>query len=285
MRKVSGLTAVLVAGWATVAWAADTYPVRLSVPSRVGDTGAVSFKATRSYSQTWTAGGNGRPPVAYTIDATLDGTETVDAISSEARPVKVTIAVASCTKGKVQLLPAGATVTAETVGGRTTFKVNGRVPIANVALVLDQMIYTARPDEPTADEEFGTDRPRKVGETWPANVDLLAKATKLPYPVTGQDFTGDATLTGVSTNAGQLTGTVRLTEHCAFDSRPEANGTIVKDLRMDRQFTMSIPMGTDAHVGGSKQMFKVAFTVTGPAGTQAVRAEDRVERTYGDVRK
>ena len=281
MRLFTGL---LVLGLtSTVATAADpTYPVHLSRPAHPGDTCRVAFKVTRTFSQTWTDPGTTRKPVRESFAGALDGDETVDAVGSNGRPTKLTYKVARCTRDGNQLLPAGSAVVAETVDGRTTVKVNGADPPADAGKVLKELLYTARPDEPTADNEFGTDQPHKVGDVWPADRDQMAKATHLPYRVTGDDFTGQAKLVDVSVVDGRSTETVLLTQRCEFDARPGSDGRTYKKLKMARDITLTLPLAGPP-IGHATSTFKVAYTTVGPEGTADVAAGDVLDRTYSAI--
>ena len=280
-------TAIGMALWigltATFALAGEAYPIRLSSPAHVGDTRTVSVKTKRTSSVTWTDAA--QPPTSEALEATLDGIETVDAVSDAGRGTRVTTKVTRCMKNGVQLLPAGATVVSENTDGHTRYTVDGSAPTEDVRQALATLIYTARPDEPTGDAIYGTALPRHVGDSWPANLDQLAKATRLPFPITTADLTGDAKLTNVATVSGVQVQTVVLTERCTFDSRPGRDGLTYRDLRMARDIAETVPSGPGIGTRHDETKFTIAFTATGPAGTKRVTAEDVRQRTYGDARK
>ena len=272
--------AVLIGSSAARASGADAVPVVLSTPAHVGDADHVSVKVKRTWSQKWT--GAVRPPTDGGFEATLDGTETVGAVSPNGRVTRLTVKVTTCTKDGAALLPPGATVVAQTVDGTTAFKVNGAAPASDVGQVLGHLIYTSHPDEPTTDQEFGTDQPRRAGESWPANADQMAKATRLPFPVVAADFQGKGKLVAVAVERGQPVQTVALTQRCAFDRRRGEDGQIYTDLAMTRDLTLT--RRPAPHVGDGKSTFAITFTATGPAGARQVRAEESVDVTRTDAR-
>ncbi len=277
--------AAALSGWATAAAGpVDTYPIHLSSPSHVGDVVALSTTVTRKFAEIWTDPGDAYQPTREAFTATLEGTRTVDAVSPNGRVTGLTAKVGRCTKDGAQLLPAGTTITAQNVQVKTQFKVDGADPGVDLNKVLEVLLYAARPDEPNADDEFGTAKPRKVGDTWPVNTDAIAKSAHLPYPVTGADFQGQATLAEATTSGSETTETVSVTERCQFARRLDRSGASVRDMDMRRTFTFVCPTAT-AGVDRTSSTFKVHYTVTGP-GTLATRDftnEVTSQTTYADV--
>ena len=96
--------------------------------------------------------------------AILEGTRTVNAVTEKGGDAKLTIKVTKCTKDGADLVSAGSTIVAENVDGKTEFKIDGTDATDEMKPVLAELVDTAKPDEPTADEEMGTDKPQKVGD-------------------------------------------------------------------------------------------------------------------------
>jgi hypothetical protein len=284
MKSRSQIVALVGCLWATAVYAADSYPVKLSVPHKVGDKASITTKVTSKLSVKWTDPGNARPATDKSFSAELEGTETVTAVSKNGRVTGLTFEVKQCTSDGAELMPAGLVVAAENKDGVTVFTINGNKPAPELVEYLNVLIYTARPDEPTTDDEFGTDRPQKVGDTWKANTDQLAKATHLPFVVTGEDFRGEATLVDVSTVDGKQMQKVKLTDSCAFDKR-EGKTETVKNLKVDREFTMTFSAGEGRRDGTTKASLNYRSENTGKNGTREVHREVTWESGYAEIEK
>jgi hypothetical protein len=173
------------------AHAADAYPIRLSWPSHVGDVVRVSVRASCKHSVKWTDAVN--QPVDIQFSAALEGTETIDAVSNNGRATKVTVKVDRCTKDGNNLLPAGTTISADHSNSSIQYKINGADPTKEQKQVLENLLSPAAADESTEDQKVGTDKPQRVGDSWPVNRAALAKAAeRLPFHVSGNDFQGEA---------------------------------------------------------------------------------------------
>jgi hypothetical protein len=231
-------------------------------------------------SEQWSDGRNDNKPIETEFQAVLDATETVEAVSDNGRPTKLTVKVLRCTKDGNPLLPAGTTITAETVNGHTQINVNGSAATDDQQHVLADLIYTARPDEPTGDEEMGTDKPQKVGDTWPVNGEALARATHLPFRLTAEDFKGQGKLAAVDNIDGRLIETIYLTNSCEFDSREGTNGRTYKNLKMNFEWTANLPADPAIRRGNYTQNRTVAENITDAKGSRDVHTEWVQEVNY-----
>ena len=263
--------------------AEETFPIKLTSPAKIGERTHVSVSIARKFSQTWTNAKIARVPVSENFEALLDGVETVNAVNANGRITAETIDVITCHKDGAQLLPPGTKVSAQTVDGMTKFTIDGQPPSDDLKHALRELIYTARSDEPTADDEFGTAQPKKVGESWPLHADQVVKGTHLSFRITPEDFKGCVRLDEVSVKDGLQSETVSADESCEFDGRP-GEGGVIKNMKMDRKFTFVVPLATASH-SQSLQTFSSIYIVSTTDGDRHVHGESKIDRKYSDVPK
>ena len=231
----------------------------------------ILLKASYKFSQDWVE--VGKSSINIKFDATLDGTETVNAVTDKGRTAKMTVKVKKCTKDGVSLIPSGAIISAECLENDTIFKVNGVIPSDKVKRVLGELIVLAKSDEPSPDEEIGTSNLQKVGDRWPINKDLLAGAMHLPYPIAAADIGGDGTLLSISRSKEMPVETIYVIETIQFDNRQGVNGKTYKDLKMKFELTKTVPISSASGEYVSKDSRVVTFSVLSSKGTATVREE------------
>lgn len=152
------------------------YKVRISQPEKVGNKFVISSTATEKMSSTVEVPGVPPQAVAYTID--LDGTVEILAVNDKTgQPVKLSCTVAKCTRDGEKLYDAGTVITADSKEGHEVITVNGNELDARSTEQLSGILQTHNPDDTETDDKmFGTDQPRKVGDSWPVNSEAVAKA-------------------------------------------------------------------------------------------------------------
>jgi hypothetical protein len=285
MYRIIGLTAVVVGLAVTVATGADSYPIRLSVPSHPGDLSTVLVKVIDKRSEKWSDGRNDNKPIETGFEAELAGTETIGAVTNDGRAIKLTVKVTKCTKDGQELLPKGTTILAENVNAITQFQIDGAAPTVEQRSALNYLITTIRPDEPTTDEKIGTDKPQKVGDTWPVNGEALAKATHLPFHITGEDFKGQAKLLDVNMVTGKQTETIQENHTCEFDRREGANGEIYLNLKRKFEFSMTVPIRRTTLQSSDVSRVDFTVTFTDSKGTRDIHDQSTRSTKYGDLQK
>jgi hypothetical protein len=281
MHKIIGLTAVMVALAVTAVRGADSYSIRLSVPYHPGDVSAVLVKVKRTHSEKWSDGRNDNKPIETSLEAELEGTETIEAVTTHGRAMKLTFKVTKCTKDGQELLPKGTTILAENVNFLTQFQLEGAALTDDQRSVLKILIFAGRPDEPSTDEELGTAKPQRMGDTWPVNGDALAKATHLSFHVVGTDFKGHAKLLAVNTLDGKLTETIQETHVLEFDRREGLHGSIYQNFRRKQDFTSTVPIDVTTHQRSDAFTADLSATFTDSKGTRDIHDEFTMTQTEG----
>ena len=159
----------------------DTYVIRLTRPSKVGDRYRVDTTGTQNERERITIGGQVQKE-EKDLSVHLVAVETVLAVDSSATPTRYEYLIETCRRtsaGKTEeLLSPGHKVVAETdAEGETVFTVDGDPALEDIAKALGVVISIHRPNSPTDDDIFGTKERKKVGDTW--NIDAAAAAADL----------------------------------------------------------------------------------------------------------
>ena len=191
--------------------AADAYAIKLNRPLRVGD--KFAFTADAAFVQTLTAdlsGGQTRTLQPLSLSVHFDGTEEILAVGPRGEPTRAAYTVAACTaregKQQVAVVQPGHVVTVDAGKWKSQMDVDqGAFTIqddffARMVLSLPNLGHVGD------DECFGSDKPQKVGDAWPARPDPLV-----------QSF---ASAPGMKVKKQNVSGTIKLAGLEAVDGVP-----------------------------------------------------------------
>jgi len=185
---------------------AQEYRIRLSQADKVGHKYTISSTARGKVSNKIDAPGLNIPPQEQAFTFGLDGTVEVKAVDEKSgQPTKLACTVAKCVRDNQPLADAGTMMTAENIGGKTEVSAPGKQFDPQTAEALGRILQTHKPGEPSEDDAiFGTDKPRKVGDSWPVNSDAAAQSfSKQGLPVTKDQIKGTVKLVDVKTVEGK----------------------------------------------------------------------------------
>ena len=267
------IVAILSAIPATPASAAELYPIHLYVQLHVGEQLAIQVKTTYKYSALpCDAKTNARGAVEQ-FTAAFDGTETINAVDGKGRAVDTSTMVKTCTKDGRSILATGAVIEAKAGDTQVTLLVDGKPPANDVRHVLLTLISLPLSHQALPDDSMGTDQPRKVGESWPANCDVLAKSTRLPFPLVQDDLIGEGRLTDASTIDGIEWESIYLFNKCSFDHRKGSDGKLYDNLNMSFESTRKLPVDPSVNSSTCHWERKVTYTVSGRGSTVNVSKE------------
>jgi hypothetical protein len=278
MRLILSTAALVIFSSARFAGAADEVAIKLNRPFKPGDIVVVSTRL--EFHQVQSGMVNGRPSERNTdFKAVLEGTETVEAVNAKGGITKRSIKVTKCTRDDQVLVPPGSTLTAENVDGSTEITIDGNDPTPEALEALAELADTARPDDASDDELLGTDKPQKVGNSWPIHPDAVAKVfSSGPLRLNGGQVTGDTRLTDVSGIDGKPSFAVDTTVAVDAPKPDLAEGASfedVRDLKIAIHATVTLPVDDRSHDSTGRLEFKRSLSFktdpAGPAFTVSVR--------------
>jgi hypothetical protein len=258
---------------------AQEYKIALDRPQKVGQ--RYTIHATGHTRQAAVINIPGAGPQnhgeEFTID--LDGTMKVLAVDEKSgQATKVECTVAKCLKDHKPLVDAGTVLTAESKGGKTVFAKDGAELDAATSDALSVIIETHQPGAPSNDQTFGTDRPQKVGATWPINANAAAaSAAQSGITIAPDKIKGEGKLVAVKEVDGKQALQVEATMNVADLSLPQQK---VDSGSVAATFGGLFPTDPAAFPLRSYQTMKmhITMTVAGPNG-QAVKVESEVDRS------
>jgi len=196
----------------------EEYNIRLSHPEKVGDAYIRSVHA--QFKMDNTSRVRGYPPQrrqeAFTVE--MEGTVQVLAVDEKSgQATRLSCTVSKLARDGRPLFPEGTVVVAENKEGTTQYTVDGQQVAPPAAQALGEVLSAHTPGAPDNDDTlFGTNEPKKVGDTWPADRQAAARA-----------FSHE----GVEVSKDHVTGTVRLA------AVKEVEGKKVLDIETDVDLT------------------------------------------------
>lgn len=180
-------------------------------------------------------GANVVPEFEQSID--FNAEMTVGRVDAEGRPTHAIYRIVTCAlqtaEGPVELAPTGAKLTAVRDGATTTFTLDTRpVPPQHGRLL--ELVAGLGTGGPTDEAIFGSDRPRRVGESWPVNTGAAATMLELAFglPVRAENVWGVTEFAGHADHEERsclvLRSRVTVDEHDVI--RPEGVPAIAKQV-------------------------------------------------------
>lgn len=260
--------------------AAQTYSLHTEQRVPVGQTYA--FSATGFSGQFLSSGD--RTLQADEFRVTFEGQARVMEVDKSGQPYKLSFTVQKFTRTQngtnVDLLPSGSVLLAD--GGQHEHYWLSHGLLDKETEEAFAILYSAhQPDLYSADEIFGTNQARAVGETWPIDGARALKILEKGMQETGFPFTAD-----------QLTGTVRFTavekvagSDCAqldaqitvgnFTTKKLSPGIVVNNGTFQGEFSGCFPFEKSAQSFREGQNLHARVAATGPHGQQVEVTTDR----------
>ena len=283
-RPIQWLAAAAVCAASGSARAAETYPISMGRPAKVGEQFDVTTKTEGEQTAKETVNGQAQPPRVDKYTADLIGVLRVEAINDVGQPTKVTLTVAKLVKAVV--LATGTVVTADHSGERTTFKVNGSAVDDDRGAVLASVVDVARPgDKVTPQQMFGTPQRQPIGGTWAGNTDACAaELAAVGMPVTAEHVKVASTLTGLTTVDGQPAETVRSTLTAdAIDPTRQLQGWAIIGGTFESTTTWTLPLDVSMAAEAVDVHYRSTFQGKGGGGGTAATLDTVQERTVHET--
>jgi hypothetical protein len=287
MNKLTTAAALAIVALSSVAaFAADEFKIKMDRPFKVGDSVRIATNTSVRQSQKAEIGGQASVQTDE-FKATIEGTETIDAVTEKGgEAVKLTIKITKCIKDGADLIPAGSTLTAENVDGKTQFKVDGTEPADDVKQVLGELVDTTKPDGSSTDEVFGTDKPKKVGDTWPGKTDLVAKdINDGPIQLTGDQIKAESKLEDVSVVDGKPIEIIKTTITADVPAKDPNNGANVHDLKIDLKIDATMPVDDATHESTLKMTRAISFKMDSPGPVITITLDGTKEEKVWEIKK
>jgi hypothetical protein len=235
------------------------YKVTLVRPAKVGEQYVTTIKAKLS---------SVNPEKSEDFTADLHGTVKVLAVNEKTgSPTKISCKVDKITKDDKEVFPAGTVITADKSGAKTAYTVDDK-PVADAdKSVLDALLDVSSPDKTASDDEiFGTDKPQKVGDSWPVNKELLAKDMSEGFlPLPAESVQGESTLVEVKKVKDVDSMVVKSSASSTMNRMALPNGATV-DGKLEGSQTVTLPVDKSLPPTTVKSKFTMKMTVAAPGG-------------------
>lgn len=290
--------AVLLGAISAVAFAAaeETYEIRFSRPVKPGSTWKVRVVATGKRVMTMKAGEETIGEQAEEFSVEFESQVTVMEVDANGESVKETHTVSKCVKtedgeDKVLLQP-GTVLLAGVEDSEEVFEINGQRVSDEIADVLD-LIISLSTNETTDDDVFGSEKRRKVGESWEVNREAMAAdLNEDDMAVKPENISGTATLVEVVEYEGKQCLKLQSDLFVEGFSVEMLTGLEITQSRMEGFFGGYFPTDNVSMPSGTNMWMKMRITAKGrpnpdgPEVTVEMRGElAREVRTYTVIEK
>lgn len=198
------LTAVAALSLLVAAAAAKDYEIRFSRPDTVGKKYRLTAEFSKQNLMTVSKGGNVLQKKNDTVEATLQAVVTIDKVDKEGHALAKTVTIEKFVDDtETVLLKKGTVVTAQTLEGKTIYRIGDKPLEKKTRDILGDIIKTRTRKSLDDDEVFGSKKRRKVGESWPMNAKAAIKDLKATMKMEVEGVSGTVKLQGVETCQGQ----------------------------------------------------------------------------------
>lgn len=162
----------------TLACAQQDYEIKLNRPSKAGDRHRVKANVSQTGRTVVHIGSERTPPRTDEIKIELEAVATVLTVSESGQPTQISYEVAKCTKTEegqtADLVAPGKVIIASDADGDEGLKFKDGTMSDEVRSRL-ALLINGLEDSEDEDESFGTTERKKVGDTWPANSEAMAR--------------------------------------------------------------------------------------------------------------
>ncbi len=278
--------AALVCLWMipTVGLAQQTYVVRFNRPMKTGETFRQVSQATENQKISLSAAGNVVQQKDDTVNVAFASRARVDAVNEKGRPTKLSHVIEKLeqTLGdqKAVVLQPGDVVVATGQANQVQFTVNDS-PVAPELEKLLSMVIAVDTGQPTEDELFGSEQPRKIGETWPISGELAASTMqKMEIQIDPQNVSGEAKLEEAKVE-GQPAMLVMSGKMTIKDLKPAGlQGMELSKSSANLHYTTTAPADPAAHNQDETKVYDLSFDAGRAASpdSPAIRMSVEVRR-------
>jgi hypothetical protein len=284
-------TAILSLLLTSVAAHAENYKIKVSRTQKVGDEYTNTVMAEVSQSVTITVNGIEAPAKSDKFKAECHGSVKVLAINEKTgSATKIRYQVDKMTKDGDEFYPQGTVIIAEKTGHDTTYDIDGDRPDAEHVAVLEELInISSTTDEYCDDQLIGTDKPQKVGDTWPIDPEKNAKdLSDDELMINPAHLKGESKLVEVKpvdgTDAMVISTTMNV--DTLKNDLPNGGGSIT-DGTMKLDLTQTLPVDESKQPLTMSAKMSLEMTVQLPqgAGTSKVTVKRELKEVRGAAAK
>lgn len=268
--------------------AADEYKIQMSRPCKVGETYHFQVHCAMKNTTMIDAGNGAAPGDSQAYDAQMDAVATVEAISTDgAQPTKMSVKITKCTNDNADLVPAGSVLEVDATGGDPKFTIDGKdLADPKSVAIFQQLIPIHRAKDVTDDVLMGTDKPQKVGDSWPVNAaELAKKMSSGPFQVDAGDLKGTVTLADVSQKGGVPTENFKVAVTGAIDKKAMDGGAELRNMKLSMTGDESLPVDVSGHGITESVDTNMTFTVVTGGVTVDAKMEQHNAGTIDLVTK
>jgi hypothetical protein len=266
---------------------AQEYPIRVQRPMTAGQQFHLVCEVRDSHRGTMTSGATTLQDIKQEMTVALDALVTVLEASEKGELVKASYAITNCTrvsgKTKKELFPIGTVVTGWLEGQEEQFTVQDK-PVEKDTRRAFALVAGIGKEQLLSDDVIGTEKPRRVGESWSINLEpTVALLDKMKMGTGQQEVQGKATLEQIVVVDGleclELTAKIYL---------KKVSPTLPPGLEIKSSFgtiRLAGKFPTDVAVGPLEEMIEISaeFTASGkvPANVTPPRfkGSSSVQRT------
>ena len=251
----------------------ELYPIRFSRPAQVGAKYRLAAVGTLKQKTTLVRESVVLRKTTVDLGIVLEAEVENLRVDGQGHVVQKALTIQTATllgAGKPQtLLKAGRVVIAETVDGETKFRLAEGNLSERIAKALSIVVVTKTPGA-DPDEIFGTRRPRRVGESWPINVQAAARSLlSQGLSADGGKIAGTVTLDGVENSSDipclKLTGQTRLVGLTV--SKLASPGLKLSESQASARFTALYPVDRRLGKQSEEKTFTISVVADGTEGS------------------
>jgi hypothetical protein len=294
MRCTSGTitaaAALVLAWWPCASLQAKDYEIRLHRPQVAGQKYHLSASARSARTQVVRSDDKILKNDEEKFSVECECVVTVLAVDGKGKPSKLSLQIEKLTRtddsGVKELVSQGGTVTVSMQDDNEVSEMAGHrlsVPAQEAITV----ILPLSPNTPTDDELYGTDQPKKPGDRWPANTDLMAKVLLRHAASTSkEDLSGTVAFEKV-VNVGktpclQISGSVDCSQYIPFVS---------SDVKVEKGFlkigfSEKLPVAASMPARETTWSSSFGYTLKGrpnPAGNEETYDVGGTQTTFSRV--
>lgn len=229
-----------------LATSAQEYKIQMDFPAKVGDSYRIRSTGGETNQMAVSKDGTVVQRKATRQTWELDAEVKLTGVSDRNRPTRSEIVVRKLTltaDGRPTATPPAKTIILASIkDGDEHFTVNGEPADRAVASLLKK-IFELDDGDASKQESFGTDAPKKVGDVWDANRDVMSKdAQRQGLSIKAADIAARTKLVKIAPVTGKPCAHLLVTGEVKNIKPPAPNGFSVKDGTMKMKLEFATPV-------------------------------------------
>lgn len=253
---------------------AQEYKIQMQRPAKEGQRFQLSCRLQETRRTSAALAGRTTPERQTNLVAELDTLVEVLETDSKGRITKASCTISNCVRvenqNKRELLPREAVVLASLGNGQSQFQVKGKSVDSDAKRILAEGMQLL--DDTSKEEIFGTDKPKKVGESWDVNPEYFTSVLRTQnLEIASPDIQGRTTLEQVLKVEGvdclELASKVYLKKF--IPPLPEEAQVQVKQAFGALRLSEKLPLDTSMNALEETMEFDGTFIAQANAGPSA----------------